>query len=231
MSQTQRIRETVVTCTDVSKRYADGAKQVSAVRDVSLETREAEMVAVVGPSGSGKTTLLHLLGGIERPDDGSVVAAGAELSDLNGSELAAFRAHNVSFVFAHLNLLPVLSLYENITLALGVLPLSPAEAHGRAMQALDAVGLADLAHRMPDALSSGERQRGAIARALARDSAIVIADEPTAHLDHDRAVAITTLLRHVADHAGASVIIATHDQTVADFADRVIRLEDGRRVD
>ncbi len=218
-----------VVCTEVSKSYSDGDQAVVAVSELSMEAHAGQVTAVVGPSGSGKTTLLHLIGGVEHADSGSIVAAGVDLGELNSSEQTAFRAQTVSFVFADLNLLPVLSVYENISLGLTLLRLAEPEAHRRTMSALDLVGLTDRAHRLPATLSSGERQRVAVARALARESTLVIADEPTAHLDHDLALGITALLRRlVADH-GSCVLMATHDRAVADEADQILRLEDGRR--
>ncbi len=219
----------LVACTDVSKSYADGDQAIVAIGEVSMEAHAGQVTAVVGPSGSGKTTLLHLIGGVEHADSGSIVAAGVDLGELSSSEQTAFRAQHVSFVFADLNLLPVLSIYENISLGLTLLRLAEPEAHRRAMSALDLVGLADRAHRLPATLSSGERQRVAVARALARESTLVIADEPTAHLDHDLALEITALLRRLAADHGSCVLMATHDRAVADEADQVLRLEDGRR--
>jgi putative ABC transport system ATP-binding protein len=196
-----------------------------------MEADAGQLTAIVGPSGSGKTTLLHMIGGVEHADSGSIVAAGADLGELSSSEQTVFRAQSVSFVFADLNLLPVLSIYENISLGLALLRLAGPEAHRRTMSALDLVGLADRAHRLPATLSSGERQRAAVAKALARESPLVIADEPTAHLDHDLALEITDLLRRLAVDHDSCILIATHDRAVADEADEVLRLKDGRRVD
>ncbi|MEE8440455.1 MAG: ABC transporter ATP-binding protein [Spirochaetia bacterium] len=221
----------LVACFEVSKSYADGDQAVVAISELSMEARAGQMTAVVGPSGSGKTTLLHLIGGIEHADSGSIIAAGADLGELSSSEQTAFRAQNVSFVFADMNLLPVLSVYENISLGLALLRLSARDVDRRAMSALDLVGLADRAHRLPATLSSGERQRVAVARALARESTLVIADEPTAHLDHDLALQITNLFRSLAGDHGSCVLMATHDRAVAEEADQILLLEDGRRID
>lgn len=221
----------LVACTEVSKSYADGDQSVIAISELSMEAHAGQLTAIVGPSGSGKTTLLHMIGGVEHADSGSIVAAGADLGELSSSEQTVFRAQRVSFVFADLNLLPVLSIYENITLGLALLRLAGPEAHRRTMSALDLVGLADRAHRLPATLSSGERQRAAVAKALARESPLVIADEPTAHLDHDLALEITDLLRRLAVDHNSCILIATHDRAVADEADEVLRLKDGRRDD
>jgi putative ABC transport system ATP-binding protein len=220
----------LVTCTEVNKSYADGDRSVAAISELSMEARPGEVTAVVGPSGSGKTTLLHMIGGVEHADSGTVVAAGVTLDSLSRSELTSFRAQHVSFVFSDLNLLPVLSVYENVSLGLTLLRLAEPVKHRRAMAALDLVGLADRAHRLPATLSSGERQRVAIARALARESTLVIADEPTAHLDHDLALQITNLLKCLATEHNSCVLMATHDRAVAGKADRILYLEDGRRV-
>ena len=220
----------LVTCTDVSKSYADGKQRVAAISDLSVQVFGGKVTALVGPSGSGKTTLLHLIGGVEHADSGTIIAAGSRLDALSRSELTEFRAAHVSFIFADLNLLPVLSAYENITLGIELLRLPEPEKHRRTMAALELVGLSDRAHSRPADLSSGERQRVAVARALAREATLVIADEPTAHLDHDLALQVTCLLKDLATTLGSCVLIATHDSAVAAEADRVIRLEDGRAV-
>jgi len=219
-----------VSCSDISKSYPDGGNIVAAISELSMEADAGTVTAVVGPSGSGKTTLLHMIGAVEHPDSGSIRVAGIGLNDLSGEEQAEFRAQHVSFVFADLNLLPVLSLYENIMLGLHLLHLPMPEMHHRATAALELVQLADLAHRLPAALSSGERQRAALARAVARASSLIIADEPTAHLDHAFAMQIATLLKRLATDNGTCVILATHDQAVAAAADQILRLEDGRLV-
>jgi putative ABC transport system ATP-binding protein len=220
----------LVVCTEVNKSYADGDSSVAAICELSMDARAGEVTAVVGPSGSGKTTLLHMIGGVEHADSGTVVAAGIALDALSRSELTSFRAQHVSFIFADLNLLPVLSVYENISLGLSLLRLAEPENHRRAMEALELVGLADRAHRLPATLSSGERQRVAVARALARNSTLVIADEPTAHLDHDLALQITDMLKNLATTQNTCVLMATHDRAVAGKADRILSLEDGRQV-
>lgn len=227
---TETTRSPVV-CVEVSKAYADGAETIKAISDLSLEADAGKVTALCGPSGSGKTTLLHLIGGVEPADSGSVVVAGVDLTSLSNLEMTSFRALQVSFVFADLNLIPVLSILENVNLGLLLLKLPAPETHRRAMAALEHVGLADRAHRLPRTLSSGERQRVAIARALARRSPLVIADEPTAHLDRELADAMGVLLRDLATTAGSAVLMATHDTAVADKADRIIRLQDGRRTD
>lgn len=215
-------------CTDVGKRYADGETTVEALCDVSLTGHLGQVIAVVGPSGSGKTTLLHLIGGSDYADSGSVFAAGIPLESLSTSERADFRASFVSQLFSDSNLLPVLTAYENVMLGLSLLRLPEPEKHHRATEALERVGLKERQHRRPSALSSGERQRTAVARALARRAPIVIADEPTAHLDHELAAEITRLLVDLSHDVPSCIVVATHDAAVADFADRVVRLRDGR---
>ncbi len=218
-------------CSEVTKAYRDGDEIVYAVHEVSLSANAGNVVAVTGPSGSGKTTLLHLLGGITHPDSGSIVAGGVDLHRLSTTEEAEFRALKVSFIFSAGNLLPVLTIAENLAIGLSLLRLSTVEIHVRTMTALKRVGLAEKAHRLPEQLSSGERQRVAIARALARGSSIIIADEPTAHLDHELTEVITNLLRNAARDDGACVLVATHDAAVAAAADFRAVLVDGRRVE
>lgn len=217
----------VIRCTGVSKSYADGNSTVVALSEVELTGHAGEVVAVVGPSGSGKTTLLHVVGGIVHPDSGSVNVSGRELDELSTRELAEFRAQTVSFVLADRNLLSVLTAYENVMLGLSLLPLSEPEKHRRATDAFDLVGLTGREHTLPSGLSSGERQRTAIARALARRTPIVVADEPTAHLDHRAADGITTLLGGLADEVSCCIVMATHDLSVVDVAHTVVRLHDG----
>lgn len=220
----------VFRCSRVEKIYTDGETQIVALTDLDLGGHAGEMIAVVGPSGSGKSTLLHLVGGLDSPDAGSVRAAGYDLQELSATERTEFRAGTVSFVFSDNNLLPILTAHENVMLGLSLLPLSEPEKHARATAALAQVGLSDRAHANPGSLSSGERQCAAVARAIARRSPLVIADEPTAHLDHEAAAAITSLLSALSREVPCCVLLATHDETVASASDRVVRLLDGRRV-
>jgi ABC-type lipoprotein export system ATPase subunit len=220
-----------VRCVDIDKSYSDGESAVAALTGVSLSAGAGQVTAVVGPSGSGKSTLLHLIGGVERADSGAVHCAGDDLGSMSSAERTEFRASTVSFVFADFNLLPILTAYENVMLGLALLQIPVPEQHHLATSAFERVGLGDQMHRLPRSLSSGERQRVAIARALARKSPIVVADEPTAHLDHGMALEIVSLLGELAGEQGSCVILATHDRTVAEQAHQIVRLQDGRRVE
>ena len=223
--------EPLITFSGVTKSYADGERTVRALREVSFDACRGTVTAVAGPSGSGKTTLLHLAGGVEHPDAGTVMISRTDVGELSRVEQAGFRARHVSFVFSEGNLLPFLTVAENVAIGLSLLELSAPEAYARTVASLERVGLADKAHRLPAALSSGERQRVAVARAVARGVAIVLADEPTAHLDHELAAQIIALLAQMADRDGACVLLATHDPLVAAAADSIIRLADGSRTE
>ena len=221
--------EPVIACQGLVKTYADGDSVVTAVDRFSANFLRGEMTAITGPSGSGKTTLLNLIAAIDYPDDGEVWAQGSRLSSLSRAEQADYRAGYAGIVHSESNLLPMLTVYENLSLALSLQKLAEAEIDSRIRRALESVGIDSLAHRLPGALSSGERARAALARAVAMHSAVIIADEPTAHLDHESAGEIAQVLRTIAE-SGTCVVVATHDFAVSDVATRVITLVDGRAV-
>jgi len=212
----------------LAKAFAAAESPVVAVRDVDLEVAAGEFVAITGASGSGKSTLLHMLGGITRPSSGRVMLEGVDLATLGDDELAAIRRRRIGFVFQRYNLLPELSLMENVALPLALDGVAPAPAEAAARAALGAVGMAHRAAHRPDELSGGEQQRGAIARALVTSPAVVLADEPTGALDSDNSVMVVELLRRLVDERGQTVVLVTHDPGVAASAGRIVQMRDGR---
>jgi putative ABC transport system ATP-binding protein len=216
---------TAVSANGVSKRYG----QFTALDKVSLEVRAAEFVAIVGRSGSGKTTLLNLLAGIDRPTSGSIVVDGADLGALDETGLARWRGRSIGLVFQFFQLLPTLTVAENVMLPMDFAHRVPSRARReRAMSLLDRVGVADQAGKLPSALSGGQQQRAAIARALANDPPVLLADEPTGNLDSATGAAVLALFQEL-NSEGRTVIVVTHERDVQAFATRVVTLVDGRR--
>jgi putative ABC transport system ATP-binding protein len=204
-----------------------GGQVFPALRGVSLRVAAGDFIAVLGKSGSGKSTLLNLIAGIDRPTSGEVQAAGAELSQLGENKMALWRGRNIGVVFQFFQLLPTLTVEENILLAMDFVGKIPArDRRGRARELLALVGLSDQASKLPSALSGGQQQRAAIARALANDPPIVLADEPTGNLDSETAAAVAELF-HGLIAQRKTLIIVTHDDKLAHRAHRVIRLKDG----
>lgn len=212
----------------LEKTFAAGEAEVTAVRGVDLTVAPAEFVAITGASGSGKSTLLHMLGGITRPSSGRVLLEGVDLAGLSDDALAAIRRRRIGFVFQRYNLLPELSLVENVALPLALDGVAPAAGEAAARAALEAVGMAHRATHRPDELSGGEQQRGAIARALVTAPAVVLADEPTGALDSENSGRVVELLRRLVDGRGQTVVLVTHDPSVAGAARRIVRMRDGR---
>jgi putative ABC transport system ATP-binding protein len=213
----------------LNKTFTGGeAAAVAAVRDVTLSIAAGEFVAITGASGSGKSTLLHMIGGITRPTSGRVLLEGVDLATLDDDALAAVRRRRIGFVFQRYNLLPELTLAENVALPLVLDGTRPAESDAAARSALDAVGMGHRAAHRPDELSGGEQQRGAIARALVTSPAIVLADEPTGALDSANSARVVELLERLVADRGQTVILVTHDPAVAAAARRVVRMRDGR---
>jgi len=219
--------EPIVTIRSLSKVYAQGEIQVTALDDVSLEIQAGEFLTLMGPSGSGKSTLLHIIAGIDRPTRGQCLVRGVDVTQLNESQLADWRNHNVGFVFQTFNLIPVLTAFENVELPLLLTQLGRAERKGRVQAALDIVGLADRMHHLPKQLSGGQEQRVAIARALVTDPGLVVADEPTGNLDSHSAQDVLKVLQLLSREAGKTVIMVTHDPKAAAFGSRSIHLEKG----
>ncbi|MCL6642019.1 MAG: ABC transporter ATP-binding protein [Candidatus Bipolaricaulota bacterium] len=211
-----------VVARDLVKTYENG--RTRALDGVSLEIFSGEFVAICGPSGSGKSTLLNLIGALDRPDSGELWVAGEDLTRSHG-DFAGFRARKVGFIFQLHNLIPSLTALENVLIP--TLELNRRDAHARARELLERVGLADKAHRRPPELSGGERQRVAVARALVNNPELILADEPTGSLDSKTEQAVLELLRGLQSERGVTLILVTHDPRVAQSADRVIELVDG----
>ena len=209
---------------DVGRRY--GA--IAAVDGVDLDVRHGEFLVVAGPSGSGKTTLLQLLGALDRPTSGRVEFEGRDLARLSDGELAQLRRDTLGFIFQQFNLIPTLTAAQNVEAALAPRRFRAAERHRRASELLDRVGLAERAGHLPSQLSGGEQQRVAIARALANGPRVLLADEPTGNLDSATGDDIVALLTRLSQDEGLSVVLITHDPTIADAAERVVRMRDGR---
>jgi ABC-type lipoprotein export system ATPase subunit len=205
--------------------YADG--DVRALRGVSLEVREREFVAITGPSGCGKSTFLHILGGLDRPDEGEVYFRGEPLAAL---DLDAFRARRLGFVFQSFHLLPTLTSIENVQVPMFESDCPRSGRASRAAHLIDVVGLTHRAGQLPRRLSVGERQRVAIARALANDPVLLLADEPTGNLDSDTQAEVLALLDRLRHERGLTLLVVTHGMEVAAAADRVVRMRDGRIV-
>ena len=222
--------EYVLEMDDVQRVHGRGETAVQALRGVSLGLLPGELVAIMGPSGSGKSTLLNLAGGLDTPTAGTVRVEGTELGDLSRAELAALRRRRVGYVFQEFNLIPALTAAENVALPRELDGVRPRQARGEALDALEEVGLDDVADRFPDELSGGQRQRIAIARALVGPRRLVLADEPTGALDSRTGEMVLRLLRSRCD-AGASGVLVTHEARHAAWANRVVFLRDGAMID
>lgn len=213
---------------DLVKRYPLGEGEVTALRGVSLAVEQGEFVAIMGASGSGKSTMLHLLGGLDLPTSGEVVIDGVNISALDEEHRTLTRRAKTGFVFQFFNLIPLLSVEENVALPFMIGGESAARHRERIKELLDLVGLSDKATHRPDQLSAGEQQRVALARALATRPAILLADEPTGNLDYTTGAEILDLLWNSADVLGQTIVLVTHDARAAAYADRVLVVRDGQ---
>jgi putative ABC transport system ATP-binding protein len=212
---------------NVEKVYVSGAQQVAALRGVSLAAGRGEFVAVTGPSGCGKSTLLHLIGGMDRPTRGTVKLDGIDLGSFNEEELTRIRRREIGFVFQFFNLLPTLSVAENVSLPLALDGRSERVARMLAAELLDRVGLSGRAGHYPSQLSGGEMQRAAVARALVAGPKLVLADEPTGNLDSENGRQVIELLAGLNRELSVTIVLATHSPEAASAAKRIIRLRDG----
>jgi ABC-type lipoprotein export system ATPase subunit len=212
----------------VSRIYQRGNEEIHALDGINLSVSRGAFAMLVGPSGGGKSTLLHIMGGVDRPTNGSVVVNGWALEHASETELTRFRRLNVGFVFQFYNLLPFISAQENVALPLFALGWSRPAALRESMRWLELVGLAERKHHKPAELSGGEQQRVAIARAVAANPCLVLADEPTGDLDEDSATTVLSLLRDLNHRLGTTIIVATHNLVLIRSTDQVIRLAHGR---
>lgn len=214
---------------DLTKIYGSGENAVYALNGVNFSVEKGEFVAVVGTSGSGKSTLLHMLGGLDRPTSGSVVVDGQEIFSLKDEALTIFRRRKIGFVFQNYNLVPVLNVYENIVL--------PVQLDGKVPDAayidsiIETLGLETKLQNLPNNLSGGQQQRVAIARALASKPAIILADEPTGNLDSKTSQDVLGLLKVTSQKYAQTIVMITHNEEIAQLADRIIRIEDGKIVE
>jgi len=219
-----------ITATSLNKRYRVGTQDIHVLRDLELSVEPGEMVAIMGASGVGKSTLLHLLGGLDRPDSGTVVVDGRDLGKLADEALVAFRNQRVGFVFQFHHLLPEFSALENAEMPMRIARRAPAEARAAARGLLEAVGLGDRLDHRPSMMSGGEQQRVAVARALVMRPALILADEPTGDLDERTGDSLNALFRQMHRERGLTSVIATHNPRLAAACDRVLRLEGGALV-
>ena len=218
----------ILQTTDLVKTYGEGDTCVHALRGVNFTVDKGEFVAIVGTSGSGKSTLLHMLGGLDNPTSGTVTIDGKELGNMKDEERTIFRRRKIGFVFQSFNLVPVLSVYENIVL--------PVELDGDKVDAsyveeiIHTLGLDEKVNAYPNQLSGGQQQRVAIARALAAAPSIILADEPTGNLDSKTSQDVLGLLKVIGERFGQTIVMITHNEEIAQMADRIIRIEDGQIV-
>lgn len=215
---------------DVHRTFGSGRAAVHALRGVDLDVAPGELVALVGRSGSGKTTLLNVIGGLDRPDEGTVLVDGVDVAALSDDDQALLRRDRVAFVFQTFGLIPVLTAAENVGVPMRLREAPVAERERRVEMLLELVGLAPHALQRPDELSGGQQQRVAIARALAGSPRLLVADEPTGQLDSETGLSVMALIRGVVEAEGMTAVVATHDPVMIALADRAVRLVDGRLV-
>ncbi len=219
---------TILETKDLKKYYGSGDTTVRALDGVDLSVENSEFVAIVGTSGSGKSTLLHMLGGLDRPTGGTVTVDGKEIFSLKDEELTIFRRRKIGFVFQNYNLIPVINVYENIVLPVQLDGAQPDREY--IDRIVETLGLKDKLNSLPNILSGGQQQRVAIARALASKPAIVLADEPTGNLDSRTSQDVLSLLKVTGEKLKQTIVMITHNEEIAQLADRIVRIEDGKIV-
>ena len=218
----------LIVAANITKEYQTGDVTVRALNGLSFEIEPASFVSFVGPSGSGKTTLLNLIGCLDKPTDGKLMVAATDVLHLDRKQSASFRGSNIGFIFQDFNLIPVLTVYENIEYPLLMVQNTPAAERNQQVNALlHAVGMTDQKGKFPDQISGGQKQRVAVARALVTNPKLVLADEPTANLDHKTAYMVIELMRKMRDEFGTTFIFSTHDQKIVGEAEIIFTIEDG----
>jgi putative ABC transport system ATP-binding protein len=220
----------IIVTEKVKKDYKDDDIIVKAIRGIDLKIKAGEFTAIVGPSGSGKTTFLNIISGLDYPTDGQVWLDKKLLSDMSGKELSDFRRDHIGFIFQAYNLIPVLTVEENIEYIMLLQGVSKEERHQRVIQILEEIGMKDFERRFPPKLSGGQQQRVAIARAMVSQPGLILADEPTANLDQTTGAELLDMMRELNQKTGMTFLFSTHDRMVMERADRVITLMDGRVV-
>jgi len=213
---------------NICKIYKVGKVEVHALRDVNLAVYDGEIIVILGPSGSGKSTLLNIIGGIETPTSGDIIVNGTHLQNLDDDKLTEFRKTHIGFIFQFFNLVPTLTAKENVMLALELAGLKRKELEKQAESLLELVDLKDRANHFPAELSGGQQQRVAIARALAKSPKLLLCDEPTGELDIDSGRRVLSIIKKLNEQKGTTVIIVTHNTAIANIANRVVKLRDGR---
>lgn len=220
----------IIAIENLEKSYHDSEIEVRALNGINLNFELGEFTAIVGPSGSGKTTLLNMIGGLDKPDRGTILIGGKDITRLSSRKLIDFRLRNIGFVFQSYNLIPVLTAMENVEFIMHLQKIPRADREKRAMELLEAVGLGDRIHSRPSKLSGGQQQRVAVARALASRPAFILADEPTANLDSQSTRNLLGIMERLNHEEQVTFIFSTHDQRVVEKAHRIIVLEDGKVV-
>lgn len=213
---------------DLCKYYGSGDNLVKAIDHTSMSIQRGEFTAIVGRSGSGKSTLLHMLGALDRPDSGKILIEGKSVFDLKDEQLAVFRRRKIGFIFQNYNLIPSLNVWENIVLPMGLD--KKRVDRNFVMDLAERIGIVDKLKSLPNTLSGGQQQRVAIARALAAKPAIILADEPTGNLDSKTELEVISLLKACVNEYGQTLVMITHDETIAQMADRILVIEDGKVV-
>ncbi|MBS1271753.1 MAG: putative ABC transporter ATP-binding protein YknY [Candidatus Marinimicrobia bacterium] len=220
--------ENVIVTEDVKKTYEDNGVAVEAVRGIDLTIQQGEFTAIVGPSGSGKTTFLNVISGLDVATSGKIWLDGNLISEMSGTELSDFRRDHIGFIFQAYNLIPVLSVEENIEYIMLLQGVPKEERHERVVEILDDVGLSGFADRLPTKLSGGQQQRVAVARAMISQPSMILADEPTANLDSKTGSALLDMMRDLNEKTGMTFIFSTHDEMIMERARRLVHLRDGQ---
>lgn len=216
----------VISLENVEKVYQMDEVEVHALRGINLSIHEGEFVSIMGPSGSGKSTMLHIIGCLDNPSSGKVFLGGEDVSQLGSSKLARIRGREIGFVFQFFNLYPTLNTIENVELPMMILDVDKKVRRKKAKELLESVGMGDRIHHLPSQLSGGQRQRMAIARALANDPSVLLADEPTGNLDSKSGEELLSVFKRL-NKEGRTVIVVTHDQSIAESAEKIVKMKDG----